>query len=117
MAYTGNLAGGFALWTGYLGSTTNNKELKILSSVLSIASLGVKDGAFSFFNIGYIEAIELISNISNIYYSLKSPTVEIEENEIDGDDGILLLYEAPFTLYTEIYEVNNLINIDVELNL
>lgn len=114
LMFTGNIAGGLSLWTGYIGEMSNNKGLKILSSLLGIYSLGSGEEGFSFLNIGYEDAFQLLAEISSIYYSLERPNIKEEEELIDGNDSYRILYSSPFSIYSTIYEYEELISVSVE---
>ena len=77
IVYTGNVYTGFAFMTGTFGTMMNSKELKIISSILSLGSMDIDflNVGVSFMNLGYEEAIELVMNIGSIYYVLRTPQI------------------------------------------
>ena len=112
MFYTGDIYGGFAIMTGVFGEMMDDDGLKIISTVLSFGSIGMgESGGFALANIGYADALELVLNVGAIYYSMQNTPPKIDEESIDREDAVYLLYQAPYSIYDDLYEYEKVINV------
>ena len=106
---SGNVGAGVSLLGSYIGSVSNNSQIKMVTQIVSF----VASGGLDFSQFGMSEALNLIMNVYSMQLLMQVDNSASVKEEEDNDESLQTLYKTPYDIYDALYCYDDLIQVKI----